>query len=684
MYDEAFLNFINDFHQDILSELNIEEFEQVQEDVFTQKVIDYLIEFGEIDDGNVFNYSAKNMKINGCFHNEDLEVFDVFISKVDFDKEPKFLKKTILDKFIKNSVNFINESINKLYQKIDESSEAFDFSQHIYRNYKKFDNVRIFILTDALIKNSYKPPIIETEDFNISINLWDIKKIYNCCVSKRISENLEIDFIKEFGKGLEFISPNINFKEYETYLVIIPGDIIADLYDKYGLKLLEKNVRSFLQLRGKVNKGINKTIEEEPQRFLAYNNGISVTANSINIQEENGKQVISKIKEFQIVNGGQTTASLFHSRKKNKTDLTNIFVQEKITVLKNKEKSEEIIPKISEYSNSQNKVNSADFSANDPFHIEIEKFSRKLFVPSKDGSSLLTKWYYERVRGQYNEEKNQLSTLKLQKQFTIENPKEQKFNKTDLAKYENTWNNLPYWVSKGAQKNFGEFTLILQKRGKVSINEDFYKHLIAKAILFKTTDKIIKKYNRENNIKSYKANIITYTLSYLFHKNQHRIDLNKIWKEQSLSEVLKNELLNLTIEIRKFIVENKGQQLGQEFCKKKSTWDKLIKMDIFTFSESFKSELININKNSYKNQGIETLNNDEEDLIKKMLNVTADDWKKISKWAKETNNLESWQRGIAFSIGQTISRNAKPTIKQAIQGEKILKEVKRLGFIFNE
>ena len=83
--------------------------------------------------------------------------------------------------------------------------------------------------------------------------------------------------------------------------------------------------------------------------------------------------VIDSIKDLQIVNGGQTTASLFHTRRSDKADLGEVFVQMKLTVIDD-EKSEEVVPRISEFANTQNKVNAADFFSNHPFHVRMESF----------------------------------------------------------------------------------------------------------------------------------------------------------------------------------------------------------------------------------------------------------------------------------------------------------------------
>src|SRR5690606_13438191 len=316
-------------------------------------------------------------------------------------------------------------------------------------------------------------------------------------------------FEDEYGITIPCLSMVDPDSDYKGYLAVVPGDVLAGIYDKYGPRLLERNVRSFLQARGNVNKGIRKTILEEPHRFFAYNNGVSATADDIEFDEENGYS-ISKIRNLQIVNGGQTTASLYYTARKDKADLQGIFVQAKISVIP-EEHLEHIVPLISKFANSQNKVNDADFYANDPFHIEIEGLSRTVWAPAVDGSSKQSKWFYERARGQYLDAKSREVTPARKRQFDATFPTRQKFTKTDLAKYENTWMQLPHIVSLGAQKNFNEFTIRLKERGRVDVDARYFEHLIAKAIIFSRADRIV----HDQNFGGYKANIVTYTIAFI-------------------------------------------------------------------------------------------------------------------------------------------------------------------------
>lgn len=95
-------------------------------------------------------------------------------------------------------------------------------------------------------------------------------------------ETIEIDFQEKYNLTVPCIE-NSASEKYSVYLAIISGELLAALYDEYRDRLLEKNVRSFLQVKGAVNKGIRDTLRDEPEMFLAYNNGISVTAEGVEI-----------------------------------------------------------------------------------------------------------------------------------------------------------------------------------------------------------------------------------------------------------------------------------------------------------------------------------------------------------------------------------------------------------------
>jgi hypothetical protein len=264
-------------------------------------------------------------------------------------------------------------------------------------------------------------------------------------------------------------------------LFAIPGTVLADIFAAYGNRLLEQNVRTYLQAKTSVNRGILKTISEEPSMFFAYNNGLTATASLVRTaSKHDGSLAITYIKDFQIVNGGQTTASILYARDGLKYDLSSVFAQVKLSVVE-ETKLEEIVPKISEYANTQNKVSLADLASNSPAQIRIERLSKEVVVPQKAGALHASKWFYERARGQYKS----LFSYKTQpqrKKLETEYPKSQLIEKTDLAKFELAFDGRPHHVSEGAQKCFHRYiTTALQAYSEsAELNDVWFKCAVAK------------------------------------------------------------------------------------------------------------------------------------------------------------------------------------------------------------
>ncbi len=396
-----------------------------------------------------------------------------------------------------------------------------------------------------------------------------------------------MDFVRDFGGPVPCLSVPVNGRDYGAYLAILRGDVLCKLYEEYGPRLLELNVRSFLQARGGVNKGIRETIIKEPERFLAYNNGISITATDIKlVKMPDGGKGIAWAKDLQIVNGGQTTASLFHAARKDKADPALVHVQAKLSVV-DAVKVGEFVPLISRYSNSQNKVNEADFSANAPFHVTMEALSRTVWAPASDGTQHQTKWFYERARGQYMDAKARQPTPAKKRDFNAIYPNSQKFTKTDLAKFENTWDQLPFKVSFGAEKNFREFTLRLQEREAIVVDQSYYQQLIAKAILFRGAEKIVQ----AQQFGGYRANIVTYTLAYLVHMTGRRLDLDRIWREQGLTHSLEEAIRKTSHAVHKVIADPPGGRNVTEWCKKDVCWDGIKQLQV-SLPAAFKAEAV--------------------------------------------------------------------------------------------
>ena len=645
---------LEEYYKDFMESINIKSNvdENFKESVFFEKALEFLEEEGISTDYKYTPFKKTGIKVDGYEYIEDREILNLFTVEYANENEITSLTKTDLDAIVARTVRFFEKNIEKpLFKELEETSEAYDISYFIYLNREKFKNVNIILLTNKKISKTLKEiPKSTLESYNINIDIWDVERFYQIESSKKHKEDFEINFIEEFGEGLISLEAYSKSSSYKSYLSVVPGNILADLYEKYGARLLESNVRSFLQFRGKINKGIKKTIKTEPEMFFAYNNGITATAEDIIV--ENGKIVY--LKNFQIVNGGQTTASLYNTRKKDKVSLENVFVQMKLTIINGSE-ANRIIPNISRYANTQNKVNDADFFSNDIFHIRIEEKSRKIWAPKKKDSLKATKWFYERARGQYLEEQLKLTDSQ-KKEFKLIYPKKQMFTKTDLAKYIMSTEGYPHTVSQGAQKNFLKFGELIVKQWNTNdkvFNDLYYKHAIAKAILFKETDRLVYK---EEWYAGYKANVVTYSLSlldYLAKRQGMVINYDKIWQNQDINIIFEKELKKITAYVNGHLFETPANFKNiSEWAKKELCWTKLKeKADAvrITLSREFTDKWLISNeefkyeeKEAKKTQSIDN----EVELLKKLFQFGFDKWKQIIEEGRKNNLLNDTEIGI--------------------------------------
>jgi hypothetical protein len=647
-----------------------------REDEFTRLMIEYLTEAGELEDGEICYHRSRGIKVNGYSINQDQDCINLFVSIHTQAVPPVTVNKQDVETAFRRLINLLKQAIKGYHQYLEEASSAFDMVLNIHDLRKQLSQVKLYLFTDGRTTIKVTKDIT-IENINCSFHIWDIERTYRCLSSGQQRETIEIDFESQYGLAIPCLPMPASNSDYTAYLAIIPGDILYEIYAKYGSRLLERNVRSFLQARGKVNKGIRQTILNEPYRFLAYNNGISATAEAVELTDlPGGGKGIKYARDLQIVNGGQTTASIYQAVKKDKADVSDIYVQAKLSVV-NQEQMDEIVPLISRYANNQNKVSEADFSSNDPFHVKIEELSRTIWAPAVDGTQRQTRWFYERARGQYLDAKGREVTPAKKKAFATVHPTSQKFAKTDLAKFENTWDQLPHLVSRGAQKNFIEFTVRLSRRGRFEVDEIYFKRLVAKAILFRSAEKIVQ----AQQFGGYRANIVTYTLAYLSHKTAQCIDLDAIWKQQNISSAIREAIEIVSQEVHQSITNPPEGRNVTEWCKKEDCW-KTIKAFNIELPTAFLNELISVKWTiSYQtDKGIDSPASVDLQIIAQVSKVSAETWFQLSHWAKETSNLQPWQRSLAFSLGRLAINNKPPSRKQANQGLKILQESEQLGF----
>ena len=524
--------FAYDLHQEVLVKCADDTDPELREDGFTEAVLDLLVEHNEADSADVCYWNAKShgrapaAKVNAWALSGDGATLDLFVVLYQGGGVPEPVTKADVEQHYKQARGFLRRALDGFHTEMEESSDAFHAMQQIHGARENMTTVRLFFLTDGVVKSA-KVEEEQISGYELRYVFWDIKKLSRLRVGER--ETIELNFVKNYGGAVPALLIADATGEYRTFLAFLSAPTLARIYGEHGQRLLERNVRAFLQAKGKVNKGLQQTLREEPHRFLAYNNGLCCTAAEVDLESgKDGHVRVKRVRDFQIVNGGQTTASIYHAMKKEKVDVSRVVVQVKLTVLNDPARVADIVPLISKYANSQNKVNAADFSANGPFHNQLEALSRSMWAPPRSGLERGTQWYYERARGSYMDDKVRQGTPARMKQWAEERPPEQKFTKTDLAKYEHMWLGLPHLVCRGAEKNFIEFAQRQEEEGAPLVIGNYFQHLVAKAVLWRAAEKLFTTLE----LPQFRAQAVAYALSWLAAKSGRRIDLARIWTEQ--------------------------------------------------------------------------------------------------------------------------------------------------------
>ncbi|MBI1760664.1 MAG: AIPR family protein [Acidobacteria bacterium] len=561
--------YAEDLHQEILAESSDQATPRMREEAFTQFMLELLSEHNEADDAEVCYYEAKSAgrvpaaKLNGWALSGDGATLDLFVTLYFGSGKVEEVGKPDVRRSFQLLRGFLKRAHQGLHTQLEESSDAFQAMQQIYTARETLATVRLFFLTDGVVRS------LELEQetipgLDVRYVVWDLDKLSRLRVGER--QVIELDFANRYDGAIPCLQIQDPTGEYQTYLAFMPAPLLARIYGEYGQRLLERNVRAFLQVKGTVNRGLQKTLREEPHRFLAYNNGLCCTAAEVRVEAVTNVQgCLEWVRDFQIVNGGQTTASIYHAIKKEKLNVSQVVVQVKLTVLKDAEKVPEIVPLISRYANSQNKINAADFSANGPFHHLLEQVSRMIWAPAMSGLERGTHWYYERARGCYADDKARQGTLAKRREWEAQNPPRQKFTKTDLAKFENAWMGLPHLVCLGAEKNFVRFAEQMEEEGELVVDENYFKQAVAKAILWRAAEKLFDSLE----LQGYRANSVAYAIAWLAEQTERKLDLEHVWREQRLSAELSNALKAACAAAHKHICTqagNPGEASKRELC----------------------------------------------------------------------------------------------------------------------
>ncbi|MFZ2208308.1 MAG: AIPR family protein [Porticoccaceae bacterium] len=572
---------LTDFLRDTQAEVRAQmgEGSPFAELVFSEIVMQHMADIGMTFEPVVCHFQGRvgnaNLRLSGYAVSEEADQLDLFVSLYDGVDVPTSVPDADTKTAVEQCLRFLTLCAEgKMAHKLDPSSDVRSLAETLHAIYDDLEQVRVFVLTDKIAKTKN----FKTRDIGgkaVRLEVMDIERLHRHWSEGKPRDELVVDFIDVSGSPLPCVFVPGENDDYDYALTAIPGEALRLLYEKFGARLLEANVRSFLSVKGKgVNAGIQNTLRTTPSRFMAYNNGIVVVADEMRLGGTgDGATGIAWLKGLQIVNGGQTTASLYFAKRKfPDTDLSRVRVSAKIIVMRTQDpvKEEALVSDISRFANSQNAVRQSDLSANKPFHVEVEKLSLTVYCP--DG---VARWFYERAAGSYNtllaREGTTPAKLKALKEAI---PPARRITKTDLAKYLNAWDKKPDIVSLGAQKNFDRFMASIT--GQEGVEAPLptvadYKTMIAKAKIFRDIQKLVRPM-----FQAFQANVVAYVVSLLADKLGDRIDWDRVWTRQTISPELKGQIEIWAREVNDVLHRTAGGRMVSEWAKKPECCDAVL------------------------------------------------------------------------------------------------------------
>jgi hypothetical protein len=525
-----------------------------------------------------------NYRIDGYAIDDERGALELFTTIHTGEVPPVRLPMADIRSAYERALRFARASMEGLADKLEPSNtDASDLARRIEREANHITSVRLTLLTDQLT-GSTLPEDYEWSGRTIEHDAFDMVRLHRILGEGETRSDIAVDLRQLAGSALPCLPVRPDAGGYEAYLTVLPGDILSRIYQRYGVRLLELNVRAFLGIQGRksVNGELRRTIAEEPSRFLAYNNGIVATVDEIEFEKNDaGQSLISGLKGLQIVNGGQTTASLHRARFKDRLKLDGVEVPVKIIRVTSGDLAE-MVGSVSRAANRQNTVQQADFSSNDPFHQKVEELANNCWLESGRG-----RWFYERARGSYLAAEQKASyRAKDEQAFRTQTPRTRRLSKLDVARYLNAWNGLPYRVCLGGQKNFQHFMQRLKDLPPLPPDETWFRRLVATAILYRAAERII----RQMAFPAFRSQIVAYLVAGLSQRTGGRIDFEAIWRHQAISPELEDLLRAWAPKIDQVLRATAGQRNPGEWFKQEDCW-KAIQDKLPTLVDPLPTEL---------------------------------------------------------------------------------------------
>ncbi|MCW5623166.1 MAG: AIPR family protein [Burkholderiales bacterium] len=628
----------------------------------------------------------RSLGVDGYAFDEADGSLRLVIVEFDGEQHPATVTQTTAKATFSKIVAFVDEAFTGNDDHLPaEEDPASDFSGLLQIHQPNITRLRFYLVTDGILSDRIRDwPEQSIGGIPAEFHIWDIARLHDALSSRSGREALTVDFGGLVSGGVPCLKASLNQSEYSGYLCVLPGDALARMYEEYGSRLLEGNVRSFLGKAVKVNKAIRETALRSPEMFFAFNNGIAATATSVETHDTPDGPRLLAATDLQIVNGGQTTASLALARRKDGADLNGIFVQMKLSVV-DADKSNELIPKISEYANRQTKVYDSDLFSNHAFHRKLEELSRRIKAPPRAGSQRPTAWFYERAKGQYRIETSKMSPAE-KLRFEADNPRRQVITKTDLAKIENSWRQLPHEVSKGAQKNFDVYSKLVVSEWQqkpLQFNDEFFKCVVAHAIVFRELEQLVPTQTDWYD-GGYRANIVTFTIAKLAQIIAEQgaggaLNVQSIWRTQTISSALSAQLKVVAPVMYSVLTSpEQGLENVTEWCKKELAWQRAQQQHVRLLPELAEELVSQSEELERKADALGAARIDAGiAAVTEVVNYKSSNWRAMREWGIRRNELTAKEDQLLLLAG---TAGRIPSERQAAAILEIRKRLEAEGF----
>lgn len=647
------------------------------EQQLTNFALEYIMEDGSTNYPDLVNCCNQDVKptdssyykVTAFDYSEETGVLDLFTTYYFESDSVPDLKKTHLERSMNWMMRFLNSCIEddssyKKFQEVDP--DVADVIYTIKSEYaaRNISLIRLFVISNGLLKEEElefsEDTKITDQDIDLEFSVWDIEAMYRSDNAAQYEGAIDIDLNEVYGHSLQCLPLEEN-SEVKSYLAIMPAIILAKVYKDYGARLLNQNVRTYLGGKVKVNKKMAETIRTKPNMFFSYNNGISSTATEVVAKMEEGRLMITNIRNWQIVNGGQTTNTIYSCFRK-KQSLDGVYLSLKISEI-NVQTDEKyvLISDIAKNANSQTQIKESDLSSNHQYMKDLDDLSQKTMAPVSSVRKN-TYWFFERMRGQYDMSKGAPRSAKARK-FQEEHPRSQMFTKVDVAKVEMAWMHLPYISCTGGEKCFNKYYKEYVQSNLAKMDIASFKSLISKFIIAEAIEKSFK----QAGMKGY-GNIVTnYTLAAIAIKSQGKFDFDYVWNHQEINAALIPFIKSVSDIVYKYIIKVSGDGTNASSEAKKIDFWNAIKLRLADIS--LDPSLLEVQKNG-------ELTQKEKERLEEFQKVPLETWEAIATWGKEKRKLSLLERKKVEHAIISLENNKEILYTTANELMKILQKYK--------